>query len=363
MSLTSLKELDFSENQISVQISAVMFRAVCAAKALQRLYLDGNLPWPTSENCEVQVTAFTDQLSGPLAVASLEVLSLRRCKMHSSGATKVFESLSSNQTLRKLNLACNGIRQSAANALAMMLASPSAIEELDLRDNRLGCQDALAIAMQQVFLPGQTVTMESKLSASDSSEIEAKTVENNCLKTLNLGNNEITGEALTRLTVAFSGLGALQELYLYHNPYIGDLGAQALADVLSRGATQLLHLNLAACSIADAGCQSLMVAIGEYKALKTLDVSCNAIGDDAAGSVSEVLAQKDCQLEKLCLSMNCMSSYGISKLMEGVAENLDGSLREVDVASQESGHAKTSFNEEIGGRNGPKVKSKFLGLR
>lgn len=364
MSITSLTEFDFSENQVSVQISAVMFRAVCAAKALQRLYLDGNLPWPTSENCEVQVTAFTDQLSGPLAVASLEVLSLRRCKMHSSGATKVFESLSSNQTLRKLNLACNGIRQSAANALAMMLASPStAIEELDLRDNRLGSQDALAIAMQQVFLPGQTVTMESKLSASDSSEIEAKAAENNCLKTLNLGNNEMTGEALTRLTVAFSGLCALQELYLYHNPYIGDVGAQALADVLSRGATQLQHLNLAACSIADAGCQALMVAIGEYKAMKTLDLSCNAIGDDAAGSVSEVLAQKDCELEKLCLSMNCMSSYGISKLMEGVAENLDGSLREVDVASQESNHAKTSFNEEIGGRSGPKVKSKFVGLR
>eukprot|EP00435_Cladocopium_sp_Y103_P014219 s2825_g3.t1 len=77
----------------------------------------------------------------------------------------------------------------------------------------------------------------------------------------------------------------------------------------------------------------------------------------------EVLAQKDCQLEKLCLSMNCMSSYGISKMMEGVAENLDGSLREVDVASQDSGHAKTSFNEEIGGRSGPKVKSKFVGLR
>lgn len=90
------------------------------------------------------------------------------------------------------------------------------------------------------------------------------------------------------------------------------------------------HLNLAACSIADAGCQALMVAIGEYKAMKTLDLSCNAIGDDAAGSVSEVLAQKDCELEKLCLSMNCMSSYGISKLMEGVAENLDGSLREVE---------------------------------
>eukprot|EP00435_Cladocopium_sp_Y103_P024159 s273_g5.t3 len=131
MSITSLKEFDFSENQVTVQISAVMFRAVCAAKALQRLYLDGNLPWPSSENCEVQVTAFTDQLSGPLAVASLEVLSLRRCKMYSSGATKLFESLATNQTLRKLNLACNGIRQSAAHSLAIMLASPSvALEEI-----------------------------------------------------------------------------------------------------------------------------------------------------------------------------------------------------------------------------------------
>ena len=37
--------------------------------------------------------------------------------------------------------------QGAALALAHALALPSALEELDLRDNRLGLQDALSLAM------------------------------------------------------------------------------------------------------------------------------------------------------------------------------------------------------------------------
>jgi len=369
MSVVSLTEFDFAENQVSIQAAAVIFRAVCAAKTLKRLYLDGNLPWPSSENFQVQVSGFTDQLSGHQAVPSLETLSLRRCKLRSSGATKLFESLATNQSLRKLDLACNGIRQSAAGSLAMAISSAMALEELDLRDNRLGSQDALPMALQQVFLPDPAVPTEhSKHSASHPSVSEEGSkaipvVENNALRVLNLGNNEMNGEALARFPMAFSGFAALEELYLYHNP-LGDLGAQALGDLLSRPQVpQLQHLNLAAASIADAGCQALMVAIQEHKVLKKLDLSCNAIGDDSTGAIAEVLSQKDCELENLCLSMNSLSSYGIAQLMDGVAQNLDGALREVDVASQDSGNAKTSFNEDPMSITISKVKSKFVGLR
>ncbi|CAE7252608.1 unnamed protein product, partial [Symbiodinium microadriaticum] len=151
MSVTSLREFDFSQNEIHLPTSSVMLRAVCASRGLQRLYLDSSLPWPTSDSFEVQVAGFTDQLSGAQAVPSLQFLSLRRCGL-STSACKLFQSLASNSTLRQLNVSCNGLRQSVAPAIAAALTSASTgLEELDLRDNRLGAQDALAVALEQVY--------------------------------------------------------------------------------------------------------------------------------------------------------------------------------------------------------------------
>eukprot|EP00913_Durusdinium_trenchii_P002068 g1911.t1 len=344
MSVTTLLEFDFAENQISVQTAALLFRATCAAKVLKRLNLDSNLPWPTSENCEMLVAAFTDQLCGHQAVPSLELVSLRRCKMHSTGAVKLFHSVASNTTLRKLNVACNGLRQGAAPAIAAALAT-TGLEVLDLRDNRLGAFDALGLAFQQVFAPEHPHATGDFPLAEETHAPKHR--ENDNLRSL--------------------------ELRLYHNPLLGDLGAQALSDLLATpSGTSITHLNLAACGIGDAGCQALMQAVGDYKILKTLDLSCNGLGDDSASSVAEVLSQRDCELEKLMLSMNAMSSYGISELMDGdalaclaelqywlVSRNVDGCLREVDVASQDAGPAKTQFIDE----GMSKVKSKFVGLR
>lgn len=357
MSVTTLLEFDFAENQISVQTAALLFRATCAAKVLKRLNLDSNLPWPTSENCEMLVAAFTDQLCGHQAVPSLELVSLRRCKMHSTGAVKLFHSVASNTTLRKLNVACNGLRQGAAPAIAAALAT-TGLEVLDLRDNRLGAFDALGLAFQQVFAPEHPHATGDFPLAEETHAPKHR--ENDNLRSLNLGNNELTGESMVRLSLALPSFTALEELRLYHNPLLGDLGAQALSDLLATpSGTSITHLNLAACGIGDAGCQALMQAVGDYKILKTLDLSCNGLGDDSASSVAEVLSQRDCELEKLMLSMNAMSSYGISELMDGVSRNVDGCLREVDVASQDAGPAKTQFIDE----GMSKVKSKFVGLR
>ncbi|CAJ1344847.1 unnamed protein product, partial [Effrenium voratum] len=364
MSVTSMLEFDFAENQVDVQTAAVILRATCAARTLKRLCLDSNLPWPTSENCEVQVAGFTDQLSGHQAVPSLEMLSLRRCKIHSTGAMKLFESLASNQTLRHLNAACNGLRQGAAHKIATALACNTTLEELDLRDNRLGVQDALAIALHQVFANANAAPELSK-SPTQTQNVEASDNRRaqGSLRVLNLGNNEISGEAVPRIAAALCHFRGLQELYIYHNPQLGDVGTQALAHLVSTGS--LRRLSVAACGVGDAGCQALMAAIEEKNALKTLDMSCNSIGDDSAPGVASVLAQRDCAIEKLVLSMNSLSSFGISQLMDGVARNIEGQLLELDVGSQDVGLSKTCFvaDEPLSPRSSSKVKTKFLGLR
>ncbi|CAE7629109.1 PPC6-7 [Symbiodinium sp. CCMP2456] len=369
MSVTSLREFDFSQNEIHLPTSSVMLRAVCASRGLQRLYLDSSLPWPTSDSFEVQVAGFTDQLSGAQAVPSLQFLSLRRCGL-STSACKLFQSLASNSTLRQLNVSCNGLRQSVAPAIAAALTSASTgLEELDLRDNRLGAQDALAVALEQVYAAAaQAGAMRRTASPIDSEAEPPNRGWNNCLRQLNLANNEITATAVSRIAPVLPFFNALEELLLYHNPMLGDAGAQALAEALNPDSWPLAGrglktLSLAACSIGDAGCQALMAAARDYQVLTSLDLSCNSITDDSAPAVSLVLAQPTSALESLSLSMNLLSSFGISQLMDGVASNIDGALCQIDVSTQDGGQGKTSFvaTDALSPRSSSKVKSKFQG--
>jgi len=377
MSVTSLLVFDIAQNKINVQTAAVMLRATCAARRLEKLQLDSNLPWPTSDSHEVHIAAFTDQLSGLQAVPSLQTLSLRRCGLQSNSACKLFESLATNSTLRKLDVSCNGMRQSAAPKIAAALACQSnGLEELDLRDNRLGAQDAIAFAFQQVcgvelsLLDAGTLRPAATLKPEESPEaaLGQSMAYNRCLRVLNLANNEITAEASCRLAHALPFLNSLEELLLYHNPMIGDTGAQALATLLKPDSWKfgngLKVFSLAACGIGDEGCQALMGMIGEHKALQSLDLSCNAITDDSTPAISTVLAQADSSLESLMLSMNSISSSGISKLMDSVALNPDGALCEIDVATQESGQKQSNIeiSDPISPRSSSKVKAKFHGL-
>lgn len=67
-----------------------------------------------------------------------------------------------------------------------------------------------------------------------------------------------------------------------------------------------------------------------------MELSCNGIGDDACPAIAPLLSQRCGELQELGLSMNSLSSFGIWQLMEAVAQNVDGGLKKVDVATQEN---------------------------
>ena len=49
----------------------------------------------------------------------------RHCKMHSTGGKKLFESLASNQSLVKLNVACTGLRQAVETCFSRLFVAVS----------------------------------------------------------------------------------------------------------------------------------------------------------------------------------------------------------------------------------------------
>jgi len=384
---------------MSVSACAVLLRAATASRNLQRLYLDGNLPWACSESDEATVAMFTDQLGGHLSIPSLESLSLRRCGLRSAGSDKLFESLTANASLRRLCVACNGIRQTGAGKMATFLSAQTvALEELDLRDNHLGVQDAIATSFFKIFGPKPKEQQEqpqkngynrgsvtnSKKQEDTAAAAAPAQLFNLSIKVLNLANNEISSTGAVKLAQALTAFKSLEELLLYHNPLIGDVGAKAIGKLcqprnlysedgdMPAARYGLRRLNLAACGIGDAGCQAMLIPLLDIQGvgLRALDLSCNAISDASTTVVEQVICAGTTELATLSLSMNHLSSKGVQQLVESNAQTSIRRRCIVDVSAQASDQAIAMYQAEaprssLGSAQGANaaMMNKFVGLR
>lgn len=358
---STLTFLDVGRNEIPPAGVTSLIRASTVVPNFKEIRLDLNGNWSGAD--EVLVDELTNLLGaglerGQSARSSLQALSLRHCGIRGSTAAKLFASLANNQELKRLALSWNGIRQVGCEQLAGALASGlCALEELDLRDNPVGAQDVLPQALREAFNPQRgdqnaARRMQHARAASRTGVVGMSgfhsqglpalgtaMVFNTSLKVLNLGNTELTMHGTFLLVEALQGFQAMQALHLYHNPGIGDQGAQALARWLMgrSDSSGLKILSLAACSIGDIGGQALLAALRGNQALTELDLSANSLGDKVVSPLAEsVLAS--CVLQKVNLAMNSIGKIGIKNLITSVANpNQDHEkLQEVNIASQVS---------------------------
>jgi len=315
---SALTELHLGHNNLTLPSALSLFRVTAATLTLRSLNLEYNAPWPAYEDSESLVLPLVNCLgcSGDARdslakVSCLTELSLRHCNIRSATAAKLFAALIHNTVLERLNMSWNGIRQVGAVEIAQMLAEPrTALQALDLRDNQLGTQDAIGQAFVGIF----------RHSPPAFSKLNWK------LRVLNLGNNEVTANGTRLLVEALPAFGALQELFLYHNPDIGLRGGVALSRLLSMeegiGLPSLQRLIVSVCGLGDTGTQAIAGALRGNDRLRELDVSGNGATDAAMHSIAEVITVNR-TLEILNLSLNCIGRSGLQELLDGASHRWD----------------------------------------
>eukprot|EP00927_Polykrikos_kofoidii_P076949 TRINITY_DN73954_c0_g1_i2.p1 TRINITY_DN73954_c0_g1~~TRINITY_DN73954_c0_g1_i2.p1 ORF type:complete len:2546 (+),score=415.16 TRINITY_DN73954_c0_g1_i2:63-7700(+) len=350
LTCSSLTSLHLGQNRMSAEAFGHLIRATAATASLLDLDVEHNLPWPVyEENASMfqhVIDPFGAERAGHAYFSCLDSLSLRHCGVRSSCAAKIFSALSNNPRLRKLNLSWNGLRQACCFDLAAMLASStSVLEDLDLRDNHLGIHEALPFALANFFAPrhvdgSKSIGQGHVAKGGGHPHIHHSAV-NKHLTRLNLASNELTEMGANSLAEALHAFEALEELHLYHNPEVGEIGTQTLMHLLVPGKTaisgrpslcKLRILSLAACGVGDVAARSIGCVLGLNLRLQKLDLSCNGISQTQ--SLAEALSCNRV-LEELNLAMNSIGPAAKRLLVNAVASNRATAIRCVDVSAQQ----------------------------
>lgn len=257
-----------------------------------------------------------------------------------------------------------------------MLVSPTSnLEELDVRDNQLGEQDAIGLALYQAFVAHPRILRTPTASDSDlgttklprlskSSTVHSMdshdTRVNDKLRMLQLANNDLGANCIIHLVDALPSFHNLSELVLYHNSGIGERGATALSRLFTNtpaGLPSLRVLNLALCAIGDAGCKSLSTMLRSNDHLRELDVSSNELTDAICSgerSIAEVLSNNS-TLERLHLGMNRLRSCGVQQMAYALGGNKAAAIEAIDVSAQAGGGIELQGLSD-------EVLAKFVGL-
>ena len=136
---------------------------------------------------------------------------------------------------------------------------------------------------------------------------------------IDLNNNEITGEGASYIAEVLGTTRALKKLYVWHNP-IGDKGLRYIAEALTTN-TSLIKLYLYECSlrITEENGPILTEMLQRNKTLRKLVLSRNkAISDDQASYIIEGL-KKNTTLETLDLIVCSFTKEGIRLIQSSTA--------------------------------------------
>ena len=134
------------------------------------------------------------------------------------------------------------------------------------------------------------------------------------IQSINLSNNCIGGEGAKMLGFSLRTNRECKEFILSGNPDVGDVGVAAFAETLE-GVEEgdisrccLAVLGLAGCQITDAGIIDLLGSLRSNDVLTTLDLRCNAFGEDGAVAIGRSLEENTALRELYCGNNNLRTS-------------------------------------------------------
>ncbi|XP_066512838.1 NACHT, LRR and PYD domains-containing protein 12-like [Hoplias malabaricus] len=354
----TLSELDLSDNDLN-DIGVEKLSAVLKICKLEKLKL---------ENCNLSKQCCEALASVMSSNSTLKELDLSNNNLEDSGAKKLCAGLNNSHcTLEILRLSKCNLSKHSCGSLASVLQGTSSMKEIDLSKNCL--QDlginmlfsGLSISsckMEKLRLSGCNLSLNAcetfcfALKSANSCLIELHLCSNvlqdagvkllsdglknsHCnLETLRLSGCMITEEGCASLASALSS--NLKELDVSYN-HVGDTGVNLLCDRLEGSQFRLENLKLAFCTLTVECCRTLASALQSAKStLKYLDLSNNDLHDSGVKRLSAGLKSSSCKLETLRLSGCMITEEGCASLALALSSN-PSHLKELDLTYNHPG--------------------------
>ena len=333
--VTKLKAFDLDNNNMTSEVAEDLAEAIKSNPCLERLGLANN---DLKSSADVVLRALqgitklralgldNNNMTSKVAEDLAEVIKSNHCLEQlglanndlQSSADVVLQALQGVTKLKKLNLGNNNMTSEVAEDLAEVIISNPCLEHLGLANNDLKSSAVVVLQALQGVTKLKTLDLNNNNMTSEVAEDLAGVIKSNpCLEQLGLANNDLQSSADVVLK-ALQSVTKLKTLNLGNNNMTSEV-AEDLAEVIKSNPCleQLGLANNDLQSTADVVLQALQ---GVTK-LKTLGLSNNNMTSKVAEDLAGVIKSNSC-LEQLLLANNDLKSSAVVVLqaLQGVTK-------------------------------------------
>ncbi|XP_051717668.1 NACHT, LRR and PYD domains-containing protein 3-like isoform X3 [Ctenopharyngodon idella] len=287
----------------------------------------------------------------------LEKLWLSKCGVTDEGCAALASALRSNPSshLRDLDLSENNLGDSGVKTVSAVLENPHCkLEKLWLW--KCGVTDEGCAALTSALRSNPSSHLrylnlsENNLGDSGVKIVSAVLENPHCkLEKLRLNDCGVTDEGCAALASALrSNPSHLRDLNLSENN-LGDSGVKIVSAVLENPHCKLEKLWLSKCGVTDEGCAALASALRSNPSshLRDLDLSENNLGDSGVKTVSAVLENPHCKLEKLWLRYCGVTDEGCAALASALKSNPSSHLRYLGLTENNLTHSEVKLLNDL----------------
>ena len=254
------------------------------------------------------------------------------CGISDVGAELLAKFLSTNTSLRKLDISHNNIGDNGISHIAAALHLNTVIEELPVVSCGISAVGAELLARS---LSTNTSLRKLDISHNDIGDNGithiAAALQKNTMKIfifVSCGISDVGAESLAKF---LSITTSLRKLDISHND-IGDNGITHIAAALQKNTMKTF--TLVSCGISEFGAESLAKFLSINTSLRKLDISCNNIGDNGISYIAAAL-QSNTTVEELPAVSCGISAVGAALLARSLSTNT--SLRKLDISHNNIG--------------------------